>query len=395
MLHFKFVFYPHLVVYSSPTFFFTRAMLTLFGISYSTLIMKNQLFSIIIFILIFGSCEGENQQAQQGRFPQTYPKGMPKKIVTKKDKAEMILIPAGEFLMGSTKKEVRDAEEKWGLEEGLLESETPQHAVYVDAFYIDKYEVTNAQYKKFVNETGHRAPTIPTKEEVIVALKSESSESGFVFSQNTKNAIIQENARTLSPWAWKDGTYPLGKSNHPVVLINWHDAQAYANWAGKRLPTEAEWEKAARGTDSQFYPWGNDWDETRCNSAERIALKPLPTLQASLEWFHGEWENLVPIKRAQNTTVPIGSYRKGRSPYGVHDMAGNVFEWCADWYDKDYYSYSPKRNPQGPKNGNTRVLRGGSWNYPGFKLRSTYRNMHAPSIGGPPNGFRCVMDVTK
>jgi len=310
----------------------------------------------------------------------------------------MILLPAGEFLMGSKEEEAKDAEAKWGLNEGLLESETPQHIVYLNAFYIDKYEVTNEQYKKFVDETGHRIPAVPTKEEVIAALKSEQTELGEEaekISDAKINATIQELTRTLSPWAWKAGTYPPGKSNHPVVLVNWYDAQAYANWAGKRLPTEAEWEKAARGTDGRFYPWGNDWDSTRCNSAERIALKPLPTLQESLKWFYDEWETLAPIKRAQNTTVPVGSYRKGRSPYGIHDMAGNVFEWCADWYDKNYYSHSPERNPQGPKNGSTRVLRGGSWNYPGFKLRSTYRNMHAPSIGGAPNGFRCVMNAIK
>jgi iron(II)-dependent oxidoreductase len=348
----------------------------------------------IIVILIFGSCGGENQQAKQGRFPQTYPEGLPRNIVMKKDKSEMILIPAGEFLMGSTKEEAKDSEEKWGLNEGLLESETPQHIVYIDAFYIDKYEVTNEQYKKFVDETGHRVPTVPTKEEVIAALKSELGEAEKI-SASKINATIQELTSTLSPWAWKDGTYPPGKSNHPVVLVNWYDAQAYANWAGKRLPTEAEWEKAARSTDGRIYPWGNDWDATRCNNAERIALKPLPTLQESLKWFYDEWETLAPVERAQNTTVPVGSYRKGKSPYGVEDMAGNVFEWCADWYDKDYYSHSPERNPQGPKNGTTRVLRGGSWNYPGFKLRSTYRNMHAPSIGGAPNGFRCVMDADK
>lgn len=357
-------------------------------------IMKKRLFSIIIIVFIFGSCGGGEQPAEQERFPQRYPKDLPKKIVTKKDNAEMILIPAGEFLMGSTQQEVREAEIKWGLKEGLLASETPQHTVYVDAFYIDKYEVTNVQYKKFVDETGYRVPAVPTREEVIAALKSELGEEAEI-SDSQINANAQELTRTLSPWAWKDGIYPPGKANHPVVLINWYDAQAYANWAGKRLPTEAEWEKAARGTDGRFYPWGNNWDATRCNSAERIALRPLPTLQASLEWFYDEWRTLPPFKRAKNTTVPVGSYRNGKSPYGVHDMAGNAFEWCADWYDENYYSYSPRRNPHGPKNGSTRVLRGGSWNYPGFKLRSTYRNRHAPQVGGSPNGFRCVMDVNK
>jgi formylglycine-generating enzyme required for sulfatase activity len=360
--------------------------------------MKNQLSAIIIFILIFVGCGGENQQAEQKRFPQIYPKDFPKKIVAKKDKVEMILIPAGEFLMGSTKEEVRDTEEKWGLKEGLLEPETPQHIVYVDAFYIDKYEITNAQYQKFVVETGHRVPAVPTKEEVTAAIKSELKELGRgeeEISPAQINATVQEHIRNLNAWAWKNRTYPPGKANHPVVLVNWYDAQAYAKWAGKRLPTEAEWEKAARGVEARFYPWGNDWDLTRCNSAERIALRPLLTLQESLQWFYDEWRNLEPAERAKNTTVSVGSYPKGKSPYGIHDMAGNVFEWCADWYDKDYYSYSPKRNPQGAKNGTTRVLRGGSWNYPGFKLRSTYRNKHAPQIGGSPNGFRCVMDVNK
>jgi len=358
--------------------------------------MKNQLFSIVIVILIFVGCVGENKNAKQGRFPQTYPKGLPKKIITKKDKSEMTLIPAGEFLMGSTKEEARNVEKKWGLTERLLEPETPQHIVYIDAFYIDKYEVTNVQYKEFVDETGHQAPAIPTKGELIAAIKSELKELGGEteeISESQINANIQKHIRTLSPWAWENGTYPPGKANHPVVLVNWNDAQAYANWASKRLPTEAEWEKAARGTDGRFYPWGNDWDSTRCNNAERIALRPLNTLQESLKWFYDEWENLDPVERAENTTVPVGSYRKGISPYGVHDMAGNAFEWCADWYDRDYYSDSPKQNPPGPKNGSTRVLRGGSWNYPGFKLRSTYRNRHAPQVGGSPNGFRCVMDA--
>lgn len=304
----------------------------------------------------------------------------------------MVLIPAGEFIMGSTETEAKDAERKWGLAEGTLKPETPQHIVFVNAFYIDKYEVTNAQYKKFVDETGHPPPSAPTMEKVLLALRNEWGDGA-----NTISAIQFENTyrklrRELKPWAWKDGTYPEGKANHPVVLVSWYDAVAYAKWASKRLPTEAEWEKAARGTDGRIYPWGNDWDASKCNSAERIAKKRLPVLQAWMLWFD-KWKKLSPMESARNTTVPVGSYKSGKSPFGVYDMAGNAFEWCMDWYDEDYYAKALGRNPIEPATGHVRVLRGGSFNYPGFKFRTTYRNKHAPEIGGSPNGFRCVRGV--
>ena len=194
--------------------------------------------------------------------------------------AEMILIPAGEFIMGSPEGE-GDA------------NEHPQHPVFLNAFYIDKYEVTNALYKQFMSATGHIAPLF-----------------------------------------WDDEEY--NHPNQPVVRVTWHDAVAYAEWAGKRLPTEAEWEKAARGTDGRIYPWGNEWDSSKCNSG-----------------VSGD---------GYEYTAPVGSFPAGASPYGVMDMAGNVWEWCADWYDKDYYSsQSSQQNPKGPDSGTYRVLRGGSW----------------------------------
>jgi len=343
------------------------------------------------FVNLFLGC-GDNAKKSPVQFPQKYPKGARREIVTEKDGATMVLIPAGEFIMGSTETEAKDAEKRWGLAEGTLKSETPQHIVFVDAFYIDKYEVTNAQYKKFVDETGHPTPSVPTMEEVLLTFRNELRDEADAISARQSEKTYRELRRRLKPWAWKNETYPEGKANHPVVLVSWYDAVAYAKWANKRLSTEAEWEKAARGTDGRIYPWGNEWDASKCNSAERIAKKALPNLQASLLWF-GEWKKISPTESARNTTVPVGSYKSGKSPFGIYDMAGNAFEWCMDWYDEDYYAKSPKREPTGPATGSTCVLRGGSWNYPGFKLRTTYRNKHAPEVGGSPNGFRCVRDV--
>lgn len=209
---------------------------------------------------------------------------LPRSIINPTDSKEMILIPAGEFVMGSN--------------EGSAD-EKPPHTVYLDSFYIDRFPVTNAEYKKFIDATKREPPA-----------------------------------------HWQNGKIPPGKENHPVVYVSWDDANAYAQWAGKRLPTEAEWEKAASWDDSRkekrVYPWGNDFDVGKCNCAES----------------------------GIGDTTPVGKYSpQGDSFYGVADMAGNVWEWCADWYDKNYYKNSPRENPKGPASGQYRVLRGGSWLY--------------------------------
>lgn len=263
-------------------------------------------------------------------FPQTYPEGVPKEIVSEKDLASMILIPTGEFRMGSRgehlAREIKRITYRRVIFLSKLSNETPQHVVYVDAFYIDKYEVTNAQYKKFIEATGHRVPSY-----------------------------------------WDDEKF--NHPNQPVVGVSWEDAVAYAKWAGKRLPTEAEWEKAARGTDGRKYPWGNEWDSSKCNS------------NAGGDKYE--------------FTAPVSNFPASASPYGVMDMAGNVEEWIYDWYDKAAYRRGPKRNPKGPDSGSMRVLRGGSWYDTNWKyLRCAGRPRGIPDSGTSFIGFRCAQDVT-
>jgi iron(II)-dependent oxidoreductase len=245
--------------------------------------------------------------------------GEDNKIIREKDGAEMILIPAGEFLMGTSEYQIIELLRQfpdWKRE--WFADEQPQHRVYLDDFYIDKYPVTNAQFEQFVKATGYKAEG-----------------------------------------DWRK-YYKKGKEKHSVVCVSWNDASAYCKWAGKRLPTEAEWEKAARGTDGRIWPWGNVWDKSKCNSREG----------------------------GPGTTTLVGSYPAGASPYGVMDMAGNVWEWCADWYDKDYYAHSPQRNPQGPSSGNWRVVRGGSWVVSPIDARAAARDGVVPDSRYLNDGFR-------
>ncbi len=242
-------------------------------------------------------------------------------VAWEKDNSVMVYVPAGEFIMGSDKGEV---------------NEQPVHTVYLDAFYMDKTEVTNAQYQRCVEAGACRTPTCD----------------------------------------WGEPTYgDASKADHPVVCVNWNDAQAYCAWAGKRLPTEAEWEKAARGTDGRTYPWGNTFDGSRLNFCDR---------NCEFDWKDSDADD------GYAQTAPVGSYPQGASPHGALDMAGNVWEWEADWYDAGYYSQSPGRNPPGPDSGQYRVLRGGSWHDGGGFGRGAARNGGNPGDRGNYAGFRCA-----
>lgn len=224
----------------------------------------------------------------------------------------MVLIPAGPFEMGAAGTQA-------------LEDERPRHRVTLDAFQMDLYEVTTAQYGAFLRATGRTAP-----------------------------------------WQWETVS-PVSHSDRPVIGVDWHDADAYCRWVGKRLPTEAEWEKAARGVDGRLYPWGN---QVPTNDVANFALGARFSYSQVL--------------------MPVQSYESGKSPYGLYQMAGNVGEWVSDWYGANYYEQSPEANPSGPEQGQFKVLRGGSWSdlpkylltYGRFKLPPETRNSYT--------GFRCA-----
>ena len=236
----------------------------------------------------------------------------------------MVLIPAGEFTMGSPDGEGNA-------------DEHPQHKVMLSAYWIDQTEVTKEQYGRFlewIKKTGDHSK----------CFKGEPANKDH------------------TPYWWTDPKWNGAKQ--PVVLVDWYDAYAYAAWAGKRLPTEAEWEKAARGTDGREYPWGNEWDSGKCNSRESYKY----------------------------VTVASGSYPEGKSPYGCLDIAGNVGEWCADWYSDSYFRSSPGDNPTGPATGTSKLLRGGSWDYYKGNCHSALRDHGIPVYRGNDIGFRCARD---
>jgi formylglycine-generating enzyme required for sulfatase activity len=226
--------------------------------------------------------------------------------------APSAMIPAGEFWMGID-----------GLQG--LDDERPRHLVMLDAYAMDVHEVTVGRYSTFLKKSGR-----------------------------------------MPPLFW-DTVDPNEHADRPVIGVDWEDANAYCRWVGKRLPTEAEWEHAARGTDERRYPWGN---QTPTSEFANYGL--------GARFSYGQ------------TLMPVGHYDKGKSPYGLHDMAGNVWEWVQDWYGANYYEISDKHNPPGPEEGQFKVLRGGSWSelpkylltYGRFKLPPNTRNSYI--------GFRCA-----
>lgn len=263
----------------------------------------------------------------------------------------MTLVPAGEFVMGSP--EGSDG----------FPDERPQRQVYVSAFWIDRHETTNADYERFVRATGHRIPANP---DPAVSL-------------------------------WDNGAPLPGSHDHPVVNVSWDDAWAYCRWAGKRLPTEAEWEKAARGTDSRRYPWGNQWDITLANSASFWTGRTIE-FQSSDDW-HAFWVKGEGARLARQhglkgevLTLPVGQFLQGASPYGLLDMAGNVAEWVQDWYDPDYYAKAPLTDPPGPARGVLKAMRGGSWLKPAMSLRTSDRDFGNTQTRPSGTGFRCARD---
>lgn len=251
-------------------------------------------------------------------------------------------IAAGEFVMGAD-----DGED----------DERPSHRAYVDEFALGIFPVTNAEYAQFVRETGHPSPAVRT----LPLIASGPLESNF---------------RALAAaYFWNNGTPPEGRELHPVTLVGYEDATAYCAWlatkTGKpvRLPTEAEWERAARGgVDGRNYPWGDTLDPT--------SARYLPDPSAKAEWG----------------TAPVGSYPA--NAFDLHDMSGNVWEWVSDWYSPDYYGRAQFINPQGPENGLMRLVRGGAWvNSDGRYLRCAYRHKVPPDSYAYSIGFRVAYSL--
>jgi serine/threonine-protein kinase len=280
-------------------------------------------------------------------------------LIAPVDGAVMLYVPEGEFLMGST-----DGDDL------AMDDEKPQHTVFISAFWMDRTEVTNDMFARFVREVGYT-----TQEEV--------QGWSYIFD------YIQDFFTKTDGASWQHphgpGSSISGLGEHPVVQVGWFDARAYCAWAGKRLPTEAEWEKAARGTDGRLYPWGNNAPASNlANTADR---------SLGTDWANSTRNDGFLF------TAPVGSFPAGASPYGLLDMAGNVWEWTADWYENFYYGGSPDSDPQGGPPAKGRVLRGGGWSSNNKWLRTAYRAWGFPE---PTNnypditdndhlGFRCVL----
>ena len=265
---------------------------------------------------------------------------------------DMALIPSGEFTMGSP-----DGSDGFP-------DERPERRVHLSEFFVDRFEVTNQAYAAFVLATGHRSPA---------------------------NA---NQAATL----WTNDRPVPGIEHHPVVNVSWEDAETYCRWAGKRLPTEAEWEKAARGTDGRPYPWGNTWDFTMANSASYWAQRTIEFNSGAdwdAFWVKGEGARLAKENGIQGEvlTMPVDSFPQARSPYGLFGMAGNAAEWVQDWYDPNYYKHAPLTDPPGPTRGAIKAMRGGSWLKPAASLRTTDRDWGTMDSRPSGAGFRCAKDA--
>ena len=241
---------------------------------------------------------------------------------------DMVRVHGGEFIMGSDEEDTEDKATEHGITKPWFMDQHPAHRVNLPTFFVDRYEVTHQQYRQFVQQTGRRPPP-----------------------------------------DWPGGRYPDDRDNHPVVHVTWYDANAYCQWSDKRLPTEAEWEKAARGTDGRKYTWGNQFDDERANVNNQVGH-----------------------------TTTVGQYEKGRTPYGAYDMIGNVWEWTADWY-KGYPGNTYNHDKFGEQ---VKVLRGNSWaglgHYPpevereikAHNSRVSFRLFMAPNGLVNEVGFRCA-----
>lgn len=306
----------------------------------------------------------------------------------------MVWVPGGQFWMGASA----------GDEDKFPDAER-QHLVYVDGFWMDRTEVTNAEFQKFVRETAYvtTAEKAPSLEEIMSQVPlgtppppdEKLVPGSLVFSPPDDEVSLDEFWQWWQDVPGANWRHPEGPQSdidehldHPVVHVSWNDAVAYANWAGKRLPTEAEWEFAARGgLDRQRYVWGD---------------KFMPDGRCQANIWQGDFPRQNTAQDGYLRSAPVATFAP--NGFGLYDMAGNVWEWCADWYRPDYYSYSPRRNPKGPDDGYDpreplipkRVQRGGSFlccDQYCVRYRPGARHHGAVDNAASHTGFRCVKDA--
>jgi len=289
-------------------------------------------------------------------------------LVRETDGMTMVYVPAGEFIMGNdgTQWVWNGRIESSDLGIQIYTDESPAHAVYLDAYWIDQTEVTVSMFSTFVEETGYQT----------------TAERDGWGSPWTEGPIEDEWPQVEGiNWKHPDGLDSIAQENHPVVQVSWDDAAAYCYWAGGMLPTEAQWEKAARGTDNRWWPWGDVFDTAAGNFCGQSC--PVLRYQAA------NMDDGFPL------TAPVGSFPSGASPYGALDMAGNVWEWTADWYSEDTYCESFADNPTGPSFGMERVQRGGAWIDNQSWVRTTVRHSTPGWVRCNDLGFRCVMPAKR
>lgn len=271
------------------------------------------LFNGTLAFLLWTLCAGVSHSNDLSTRPSPHDSFQPHSAPDRQARdAAMILIPAGEFAMGDDRGQ---------------DDEQPVHRVTLNAFYLDAYEVTVSHYAEFLH--------------------------------------VQ---KPEPPFKWHEANLNT-HARKPVLGVSWFDARDYCRWVGKRLPTEAEWEFAARGSEGRTYPWGHTHPTKGHTTAGKTA-----------------W-------RGYDTVSHVGQLELGRTPNGIYDLAGNLWEWVADWYDSTYYQFSPRDNPAGPKAGPLRSLRGGAWNNDSKALRSANRAGYAPDTKRNDVGFRCARDT--
>ncbi len=254
-------------------------------------------------------------------------------------KIEMVYVPPGAFTMGSV-----DGDDH----------EKPKHTHSIPkGYYVGRYETTVAQFRRFVEATSYQ---------------TDAEKEGWAYGYRDGEWGKQQG------YSWRAPGFEQGGA-HPVVCVSWNDAKGFCAWSGLALPTEAQWEKAARGTDGRKYPWGSEWDPARVNFCDRSCPEDYSWKAEDEDDGHGY-------------TAPVGSYARGVSPYGAHDMAGNVWEWCADWYAGDWYASYAKGSTTPPSSGSDRVSRGGSWNDTARRVRTAVRSRFTPEVRYDYLGFR-------